>query len=84
MDRAGFNSTCSRSFVKGKSAFPAPPVTVREGSIVPGNKGRKFSIKHHQSGKQQRREVMWPQYFGIIKYMRQNKKKVTIRLSFAS
>lgn len=56
MNSAGFNSICFRSFIKGKSAFPAPPVTIREGSIIPGNKGKKLSIQHHQSGMQQRRE----------------------------
>lgn len=54
MNSAGFNSTGLGSFIKGKSAFPAAPVTIREGSIIPGNKGEKFSIKHHQFGIQQR------------------------------
>lgn len=52
MNSAGLNSICLRSLIKGKSAFPASSVTVREGSIIPRNKQqqKKFGISHHQFG----------------------------------
>lgn len=47
MNSAGLNSICFRSLIKGESAFPASPVTIREGAIIPGIEQQKkeFGIK---------------------------------------
>lgn len=37
MNGAGLNSIRLRSLIKGKSAFPASSVTIREGAIIPRN-----------------------------------------------
>lgn len=71
MNSAGLNSVCLWSLIKGKSAFPAPSVTIREGSIIPRNKQKKFGINHHQFATQKRRAATWSRYPDIIKYMGQ-------------
>lgn len=75
MNSAGLNSICLRSLIKGKSAFPASSVTIREGSIIPRNKQKKkFAINHHQFGIQKRRAAIWPQYADVVKCMGKTKK----------
>lgn len=43
VNSARLNSICLRSLIKGKSAFPAPSVTIREGSIIPRNKQKSLA-----------------------------------------
>ena len=59
MNSAGLNSICFRSLIKGKSAFPASSVTIREGAIIPGIE-QKFET-------QTRKEAIWSQYLDDFK-----------------
>lgn len=84
VNSARLNSICLRSLIKGKSAFPAPSVTIREGSIIPRNKQKKFGIKDHQFGVQQRRTAIWSQYPDVIKCTVKTKESNTTILNFVS
>lgn len=83
MNSAGLNSICLRSLIKGKSAFPASSVTIREGAIIPRMKQKVCHLNKHQQFRiQKRKAVIWSQYPDNFKDV--VIKQVTARVSFAS